>query len=342
MDDIIDSLRGKLAIAAFVGRSPLFVEAVRRLPCIAKDRAAVLIEGETGTGKELAARALHYLGPHAGFPFAAVNCGALPETLLEDELFGHERGAFTDACGRREGLIAQAEKGTLFLDEIDSLSRKAQVSLLRVLQEGRYRPVGSSEERCADVRVVEATNTSLDLLVQTGAFRADLYYRLCVFRVHLPPLRQRPEDVAPLAAHFLEKHASDEEPAPVLSPEALAALVAYDWPGNVREVENVMIRASRLCQNGRIETEDLGLRTAQLAAAGTPSSFQALKDAAVGDFERSYLRWLMAAHQGNVTRAARAAGKDRRELGKLLKKHHIDSRAFLAPTSHGRASPAAG
>jgi len=157
------------------------------------------------------ARALHYLGPRAGFPFAAVNCGALPETLLEDELFGHERGAFTDARGRREGLIAQAEKGTLYLDEIDSLSRKAQVSLLRVLQEGRYRPVGSSEERCADVRVVAATNAPLDLMVQTGAFRADLYYRLCVFHVRLPPLRQRMEDVPPLAVHFLEKHASDEE-----------------------------------------------------------------------------------------------------------------------------------
>jgi DNA-binding NtrC family response regulator len=333
MNDIIDSLRGKLAFAALVGRSPLFVEAVRQLPCIAKDRAAVLIEGETGTGKELAARALHYLGPRAGFPFTAVNCGALPDTLLEDELFGHERGAFTDARGRREGLIAQAEKGTLFLDEIDSLTRKAQVSLLRVLQEGRYRPVGSSEERCADVRVVAATNAALEKLVQTGAFRADLYYRLCVFHIHLPSLRQRPEDVPLLAVHFLEKHAADDEPAAVLSPDALAVLMAYDWPGNVREVENVMIRASRLCQNGRIETEDLGLRTTQPAAAGTASPFQTMKEAAVRDFERSYLRRLMAVHQGNVTRAARAAGKDRRELGKLLKKHHIDSRAFLAPTS---------
>ena len=334
MNDIIDSLRGKLAFAALVGRSPLFVEAVRRLPCIAKDRAAVLIEGETGTGKELAARALHYLGPRAGFPFAAVNCGALPETLLEDELFGHERGAFTDARGRREGLIAQAEKGTLFLDEIDSLSRKAQVSLLRVLQEGRYRPVGSSEERCADVRVVAATNAPLDQLVHTGAFRADLYYRLCVFRVHIPPLRQRPEDVPLLAAHFLEKHARHDEPALVLSPEALAALVVYDWPGNVREVENVMIRAGRLCRNARIETEDLGLRAAAPASSAF-SSFQVMKQAAVRDFERGYLRQLMAAHQGNVTRAARTAGNDRRELGKLLKKHHIDPRTFLTPAAPG-------
>jgi DNA-binding NtrC family response regulator len=335
MDDIVDSLCGKLARASFVGRSPLFVEAVRRLPCIAKDRAPVLVEGETGTGKELAARALHYLGPRAGFPFAAVNCGALPDTLLEDELFGHERGAFTDARGRREGLIAQAEKGTLFLDEIDSLSRKAQVSLLRVVQEGRYRPVGSSEERRADVRVVAATNAPLEELVKTGAFRADLYYRLCVFRVHLPPLRQRPEDVPLLAAHFLEKHASDEEPAPVLSPEAVAALTAYDWPGNAREVENIMIRAGRLCRNGRIEPADLGLRTAQSSAAGTFSPFRVMKQAVVRDFERDYLRRLMAAHQGNVTRAARAAGNDRRELGKLLKKHHIDPRTFLAPASPG-------
>jgi DNA-binding NtrC family response regulator len=318
-----------------VCRSPLFVDAIRRLPCIAKDRAPVLIEGETGTGKELAARALHYLGPRAGFPFAAVNCGALPDTLLEDELFGHERGAFTDARGCREGLIAQADKGTLFLDEIDSLSRKAQVSLLRVVQEGRYRPVGSSEERRADVRIVAATNASLDELVRTGAFRADLYYRLCVFRVRLPSLRQHPEDIPLLAAHFLQKHASDGEPTPVLSPEALAVLTAYAWPGNAREVENVMIRAGRLCRNGRIEPEDLGLPNTQPSATTAFISFRMMKQAAVRDFERDYLRRLMAAHQGNVTRAARTAGNDRRELGKLLKKHHIDPRAFLAPTSPG-------
>ncbi len=342
MNDIVESLLGKLACAAFVGRSPPFVEAIHRLPCIAKDRAAVLIEGETGTGKELVARALHYLGPRAGFPFVAVNCGALPDTLLEDELFGHERGAFTDAQGRREGLIAQAEKGTLFLDEIDSLSRKAQVSLLRVLQEGYYRSVGSSKEQCADVRVVAATNAPLDELVRTGAFRADLYFRLCVFRVHIPPLRQRPEDIPLLAAHFLQKHAPQEEPAPVLSPEAVAALAAYDWPGNVREVENVMIRAGRLCQNGRIETEDLGLKQVQPAATDAASSFQMMKLAAVRDFEREYLRRLLTAHQGNVTRAAQAAGKDRRELGKLLKKHHIDSSVYMAPGARGRGSPTAG
>jgi DNA-binding NtrC family response regulator len=330
----VNSLQGELALPSFVGRSPLFTEAVRCLPRIARDRAAVLIEGETGTGKELVARALHYVGPRAGFPFAAVNCGALPDTLLEDELFGHERGAFTDAHGRREGLIAQADKGTLFLDEIDGLSRKAQVSLLRVLQEGRYRPVGSSEERFADVRVVAATNARLEGSVEQGSFRSDMFYRLCVFHIQLPPLRERPEDVPLLAMHFLQKHALDNEP-PVLSPEALAVLSSHDWPGNARELENVMIRASRLCGGGRIEAEDLQLRKVQPLAETGPQSFQTMKEAAVRNFERGYLRQLMAAHQGNVTRAARTAGKDRRELGKLLKKHQIDPRAFLASASVG-------
>lgn len=188
MDDMIDRFVSKLAAAKFVGRSPLFLQATARLPRMAAADAPVLIEGETGTGKELVARALHYLGPRAGFPFVAVNCGALPDTLLEDELFGHERGAFTDAHQRRPGLISQAEGGTLFLDEIDSLARKAQISLLRVLQEGRYRPVGSSTEQRADVRLLAASNTLLEPLVRAGSFRDDLFYRLSVFRVQLPPL----------------------------------------------------------------------------------------------------------------------------------------------------------
>ncbi len=266
MDDLVARLCAKAACAAFVGRSPAFREIVDLLPRIAAAGTAVLIEGETGTGKEMAARALHYLSPRAGFPFIAVNGGALPDTLLEAELFGHERGAFTDAHARREGLIAQAEKGTLFLDEIDSLSRKAQVSLLRMLQEGVYRPVGGAE-RPADVRVVAATNAPIGELVRTGAFRADLYYRLCVFHVALPPLRRRPEDIPLLAEHFLEKHAAGDGPTPVLSPAALAVVLAHDWPGNVRELENAMIRSSRLCRGGRIEPEDLGLRAAPAAAA---------------------------------------------------------------------------
>ena len=201
------------------------------------------------------------------------------------------------------------------------------MSLLRVLQEGRYRCIGSSEERCANVRVLAASNTPLDELVQAGAFRTDLYYRLCVFRIHLPSLRQRPEDIPLLADHFLKKHVREEEPTPELSPEALTALVAYDWPGNVREVENTIIRASRLCRNGRIEKGDLGLPTSQPAACGSLSPFQTMKQAAVRNFERDYPRRLMTACQGNVTRAAKAAGNDRRELGKLLKKHQIDPRA---------------
>ncbi len=330
MREILPSpLSGKGAGAAPLGSSPAFLESIARLPRIAGSGAAVLVEGETGTGKEMIARALHYLGPRVGFPFVPVNCGALPDALLEDELFGHERGAFTDAHLRRQGLVALADKGTLFLDEIDSLSRKAQVSLLRVLQEGRFRPVGSGPEQSADIRVVAATHAPLEQLVGTGAFRTDLYYRLCVFRIHLPPLRRRQEDVVLLAEHFLDKHAHENRPA-ALSPPAVAALLAYDWPGNVRELENTMIRASLLCRDGRIEPDDLGLPTAAPATDGAIGQFQEMKQATIRNFEQDYLRRLLAAHRGNVTQAARTSGQDRRELGKLLKKHRIDPCSYLS------------
>lgn len=177
MQQAVDHLRGTLAQAKLIGEAPAFVQAVRPLPAIAKSEGPVLLCGETGTGKELAARALHYLSARAPYPFVAVNCGSLPETLVEDELFGHERGAFTDAREPRLGVIAQAERGTLFLDEVDSLSRKAQVSLLRALQDRRYRPIGASVEQPADVRVVTACNAPLERLAREGGLRAALYYR---------------------------------------------------------------------------------------------------------------------------------------------------------------------
>src|SRR5262245_59542805 len=194
IESLIHRLRDAQVFAKLVGQAPAFIKAIQWLPAIAKDEAAVLIDGETGTGKELVARAIHYLSERAPFPFVPVNCGALPDTLLEDELFGHERGAFTDAHMRRSGLIAQAEKGTLFLDEVDTLTLKAQVALLRVLQDKKFRLLGSRGEQEANVRVVAATNAPLDELVQNGGFRADLYYWLCVFSIKLPPMRNRKDD----------------------------------------------------------------------------------------------------------------------------------------------------
>jgi DNA-binding NtrC family response regulator len=335
LESLIHRLRDAQVLAKLVGQAPAFIEAIRWLPAIAKDEAAVLIEGETGTGKELIARALHYLSERAPFPFVPVNCGALPDTLLEDELFGHERGAFTDAHMRRPGLITQAEKGTLFLDEVDTLTLKAQVALLRVLQDKKFRILGSRGEHEANVRVVAATNAPLDQLVQNGGFRADLYYRLRVFSINLPPLRDRKEDLISLASHFLNKYGPVDGPPPQLSPSARVALISYNWPGNVRELESAIVRAIRLHQADSIEAQDLGLppavtpsAAAALGSAPGLETFKTMKQQAIEAFERDYLVRLMCQYQGNVSHAALAAAKERRELGKLLKKHRIDPKLF--------------
>jgi len=206
MENLINRLRDKQTLAKLIGEAPVFLKAIAQLPSVARSEATVLITGETGTGKELVARAIHYLSARVAFPFVPLNCGSLPETLLEDELFGHERGAFTDARTPRRGLITQAERGTLFLDEVDTLAAKAQVALLRVLQDKMFRTLGSSREQEADVRIVAATNAPLDQLVRAGGFRVDLYYRLRVFSINLPPLRDRKKDILSLSRHFLEKH----------------------------------------------------------------------------------------------------------------------------------------
>ena len=318
--------RESAALEKLIGASEEFRRASQTATLAARGDATVLIAGETGTGKELFARAIHYISERAPNPFVAVNCGSLTDSLLEDELFGHERGAFTDAQLRRRGLIAQAGTGTLFLDEVDALSARGQVALLRVLQDRIYRPLGSQQESYADVRFVAATNAPLDELVEAGSFRADLYYRLCVFAVSLPPLRNRREDIVALASHFLCKHAPrEQEEVPALSRGAQAALLAYPWPGNVRELESAMIRAARLCGGGSIEAEHLLLPSRGGAAdqSASPGTFQSLKLDAIRRFEEGYLKRLMQDARGNVTRAARLAGKDRRELGKLLKKHGL-------------------
>jgi DNA-binding NtrC family response regulator len=262
---------------------------------------------------------------------------------MEDELFGHERGAFTDARHQRPGLLAQAERGTLFLDEIEALTDRGQVMLLRVLQDRVFRPLGSSREREAHVRFVAATNAALNPRVQRGAFRADLYYRLCVFPISLPPLRERSVDIVPLALHFLQKHGLTERRRLGLSSAAQAALLAFGWPGNVRELENAIIRALWVCPTDAIEVEDLGLPSAMAphsrstAPAAKPHTFQARKKSMIEAFEWDYLNRLMSEHRGNVTQAARTAGKDRRELGKLLKKYHFDPK-FFAPSPDENAA----
>jgi DNA-binding NtrC family response regulator len=327
-EKIISQLREAQALGKLIGSAPPFREAIAMLPAAARSDAAVLVTGETGTGKELVTRAIHYLSLRAGQPFVAVNCGSLTDSLLEDELFGHERGAFTDAQQRRTGLIAQAEGGTLFLDEIDALTPRAQVALLRVLQDRTFRPLGASREQRADIRFVAASNAPLASRVEAGAFRADLYYRLSVFPVALPPLRERREDILPLAAHFLTIHTPPDRPPLAFAASACAALLGARWPGNVRELENVVIRAVGLCPGPVIGISHLGLPGQASVEVAGRATYKTLKRLAIAAFERDYLTRLLDENRGNVTRAARSAGKERRDLGKLLKRHRLDPKQF--------------
>jgi DNA-binding NtrC family response regulator len=309
-----------------IGESRSFVEAIHCLERFSRSDAPVLIEGETGTGKELAARALHYLSPRSGHPFVAVNCGALPDSLLENELFGHARGAFTDARESHTGLVAQAENGTLFLDEVMSLSPRGQVALLRFLQEMEYRPLGSARAMKANVRVVAATNVPVRELAVQGQFRPDLLYRLNIMPVRLPPLREREDDVLLLAEHFLaglrRRYGFAEK---FLDREFVAWMRRYSWPGNVRELENLLHRefllSERAAIGAHVDRQADAVGEIDAAAAG----FAVAKARAIQAFEHDYLARLMAQSGGNVTQAARRAGKERRTFGKLLKKHGIST-----------------
>jgi DNA-binding NtrC family response regulator len=334
METLVSHVREVQAFTKLVGNSSALLKTIEQLPAIAESDATVFIIGETGTGKELVARALHYLSTRASFPFVPLNCGALSDTLFEDELFGHERGAFTGADRRREGLIAYAERGTLFLDEVDTLTAKEQIDLLRVLQDKIFRLVGSSVEHQANVRILAATNAPVEQLVASGSLRADLYYRLCVFTVTLAPLRDRKEDILPLAEHFLRKHTPASKAALNLAPDAQAALMLCEWLGNVRELENAIIRGIHLTKTDSISIEDLGLQPkASALAPEQQPSFRAMKRAVIETFEREYLTRIMFEHRGIVSHAARAAGKDRRDFGKLLKRYRLDPKFFHAPSA---------
>jgi transcriptional regulator with PAS, ATPase and Fis domain len=316
--------------ARIVGCAPSFLRAIERLPSIAQNDSTVLVAGESGTGKELVARAIHYLSERSNSAFVAINCGSFPETLFESELFGHERGAFTNALGRRDGLIAHANGGTLFLDEIDSLPLKSQANLLRVLEDRKFRALGSNTERRSDVRFVAATNAVLAPLMSSGHFRADLFYRLCVFHIVLPSLRDRREDILPLAQYFLEKHRPARGGVLTLTPEARDSLMIHDWPGNVRELENAIVRGVCLARTNTIGMDDLELPAAVATATRKGVSYREARNDAMAIFEREYLGRLMSEHSGNITSAARAARKDRRDFGRLVRKHQLDPKQYLS------------
>lgn len=314
-----------------IGRSPAFLQALDLIARMARFSAPVLIQGETGTGKELAARAIHYQSARHDGPFVPVNCGAMPEALVESELFGCERGAFTDARQARTGLIAAAEGGTLFLDELDALPPRAQVALLRFLQDFRYRPIGGTREFTGNVRIVAACSPRLASLLDSGAFRDDLVFRLNVLTLELAPLRERPGDALLLAEHFIAEHARRHALAPRrLAQPSIEWMERYAWPGNVRELDNRVQRALMLSDDGALELAPAAaLPVAALCPprADALRSYQAARDESLLHFERQYLVQLMQLAEGNVTHAARLAGKERRALGKLLKKHGLGNHA---------------
>ena len=321
------TLQEKLGLRLLVGQSPAFLAAKAQITQVAHYDVSVLILGETGTGKELFARSIHYLSARAQRPFIPVNCGAIPTDLVENELFGHVRGAFTGAASTTVGLIQEADGGTLFLDEIDALPFLAQVKLLRFLQEREFRPLGSSKTHHVDLRVVAATNVAIEQAVKEGRFRQDLYYRLNIIPVNLPRLCDRKEDIPILARHFLLKYAGEFKKSIIaFSDAAMHQLLLYAWPGNVRELEHVVQRAVVLSQQEIIHEE--ALRLPQASPLESCHSFKDAKAKAVEQFERSYLVALLSAHQGNVAQAAHAAQKHRRALWQLIAKHHIDTSCF--------------
>jgi DNA-binding NtrC family response regulator len=329
---LAQALKAELGLKQLIGESPVFLAQVDKIPLVAKCAANVLIAGETGTGKELYARAIHYCSSRTGRPFTPVNCGAIPVELVENELFGHQRGAFTSASTWQPGLIEEADGGTLFLDEIDCLPAMAQVKLLRFLQDKEYRPLGSTRMRRVDVRIIAASNLNLEEAVLNGKVRQDLYYRLNVISLTLPTLRERREDIPLLTRHFLEKYSNESDKKIVdFAPDALELLIAYNWPGNVRELEHVIERAIVLCPGPIIHASDLVISSTQ--PAGRPESLQQAKAKEIARFEKSYVQGLLSACRGNITKAAQAAQKNRRSFWQLIQKYQIDVNKFKSNIS---------
>ncbi|HKE16939.1 MAG TPA: sigma-54 dependent transcriptional regulator [Kofleriaceae bacterium] len=311
-----------------IGGAGWIKDLYERISMVAPTDVTVAIYGESGTGKELVARTIHNLSQRYESPFVVVNCAAIPESLLEDELFGHVKGSFTDATKDRQGLFAAADGGTLFLDEIGEMPLSLQVKILRVLQSQEFRRIGDDRDTKVDVRLITATNRDLEQAVSAGVFRQDLYYRINVFPMALPPLRERREDIALLAHHFLLKHRTKVgKRIEGFTPAALAKLGGYDFPGNVRELENKVHHALVLAQGESIEPHDIqlggGLPTPTLGY-DLSRPFRELKREVVEAFESEYVRALLRAHHGNLAAASRQAGMDRKNLWAFARKYRIN------------------
>jgi len=311
-----------------VARSEKVKKVLEMVSQIAKTESTIYIHGESGTGKELIAKAIHLASERKNKPFVAINCAALPETLMESELFGHEKGAFTGAVRTKKGLFTQAHEGTIFLDEIGDMPLSIQAKLLRALQERQFYPVGSEKPVEVDVRVIVATRKDLEEQVKQGLFREDLFYRIHVIPIHLPPLKERKEDIPPLVEYFLKKfNRQMKKEVQGLTPQAMQRIMLHEWPGNVRELENTVEYAVAMTQEDMI-TEDFILQTKGIESHESLKPLKEARDA----YEKGYLIHLLEICEGNVTKAAKLAGKYRADFYDLLKKHSLKSEDFKKPS----------
>jgi DNA-binding NtrC family response regulator len=324
-----------------VGNHPSMQKVIQLIQQVAGTRATVLVQGDSGTGKELVARAIHYESDRSSKPFVVINCAAIPSNLLESELFGYEKGAFTGAVKTKKGRLELADRGTLFLDEIGEMPKELQVKILRVLEEQKIQRVGGTEDIEVDNRIIAATNKDLKQAVETGAFRDDLYYRLNVFTVLIPPLRERKEDIPLLVEHFLAKHRETFKKKVIgVSERALPLLMNYSWPGNVRELENFLVRAMVLCRSETIEVEDLPeeLRweeKVEETETRVPADKQELKrlkkqaqQKIKEEIEKKFVMEALSQGAGNIQRSAAKVGMDRRQFQNLIKKYGISKKDF--------------
>ena len=333
-------LQGLYGRANIVGNHPAIQKIIQLIAQVAATKATVLIQGESGTGKEVVARAIHYQSDRSRKPFVVINCAAIPGNLLESELFGHEKGAFTGAIKTKKGRLELADQGTLFLDEIGEMPRELQVKILRMLEEQKFQRVGGTEDVEVDNRIIAATNKDLKQAVEAGSFRDDLYYRLNVFALSIPPLRERREDIPLLISHFLKKHREVFKSRAVgVSDGALKILTDYSWPGNVRELENTLVRAMILCGSDCIEARDLPEemrqeeRKEETKIPGDREELKQLKkeaqQKAKEEIEKRFIIEALRQGEGNIVRSAEKVGMDRRQFQNLIKKYGISKKDFL-------------
>ncbi len=303
-----------------VGKSPEMLKVIEMIKTVAPTKSTVLIRGESGTGKELVARAIHELGPRKNFPFIAAACGAIPETLLEAELFGYEKGAFTGAVSQHKGRIEMADRGTLFLDEIGDISTKTQVDLLRFIQEREFRRIGGKSSIKVDVRIIAATHKNIEEMIAKGEFRDDLYYRLNVITIEIPPLRERKEDIPILVEHFLEKFSLDSgKTIDGISDEVMKILIGYNWPGNVRQLENAIEHALVVSHEPEITVQDLP----QYLITQEDIRDEIKPTDSMSDMEKRHIAHVLKAHAWNITKTAQVLGINRITLYKKIKKYNL-------------------